>query len=101
MNYRKLNNRIAEVLLPSECYTYFCLTLKSDFDTLESFVNQDTLAEYSGVDPSTIQRHIAKFTKEGLIEKETETHKKDELIFKKITIPYFMIKISKASLFIG
>ena len=83
MNYRKLNNRIAEVLLPSECYTYFCLTLKSDFNTLESFVNQDTLAEYAGVDLSTIQRHIAKFTKEGLIGKDTETHKKDELIFKK------------------
>ena len=64
MNYRKLNNGIAEVLSPAECYTYFCLTLKSDFKTLESNVKQETLAEYVGISTSTIQRHLAKMCDE-------------------------------------
>lgn len=83
MNYRKLNNRIAEVLSPAECYTYFCLTLKSDFETLVSNVNQDTLAEYVGVSTSTIQRHLAKFEEEGFIWVDRETHKDNKNIFKK------------------
>lgn len=83
MNYRKINNGIAEVLSPSECYTYFCLTLKSDFNTLVSNVKQETLAEYAGVSISTIQRHLAKMDKEGFIWIERETNKKDENIFKK------------------
>lgn len=83
MNYRKLNNRIAEVLSPSECYTYFCLTLKSDYKTLVSNVNQDTLAEYVGVEESTIQRHISKFEDEGLILIDRETKIKNDYIFKK------------------
>lgn len=83
MNYRKLNNRIAEVLSPAECYTYFCLTLKTDFETLVSNVNQDTLAEYVGVSTSTIQRHIAKFDDEGLIWIDRETYKDNGNIFKK------------------
>lgn len=83
MNYRKLNNRIAEVLSPSECYTYFCLTLKSDYETLESNVKEETLAEYAGVSTSTIQRHITKFYDEGLIWIDRETNIKNQLIFKK------------------
>ena len=83
MNYRKLNNGIAEVLSPAECYTYFCLTLKSDFKTLESNVKQKTLAEYVGISTSTIQRHLAKMCDEGFIWIDRDTHKKDENVFKK------------------
>ena len=83
MNYRKLNNGIAEVLSPAECYTYFCLTLKSDFETLESNVNQDTLAEYVGVSTSTIQRHLAKIEEGGFIWVDRKTHKDNKNIFKK------------------
>ncbi len=83
MNYRKLNNRIAEVLSPSECYTYFCLTLKSDYESLESNVKEETLAEYAGVSISTIQRHITKFFDEGLILIDRETNIKNQQIFKK------------------
>ena len=83
MNYRKLNNGIAEVLSPAECYTYFCLTLKSDYETLESNVKQETLAEYVGVSISTIQRHLAKMYDEGFIWIDRDTHKKDENVFKK------------------
>ena len=83
MNYRKLNNRIAEVLSPSECYTYFCLTIKSDYETLESNVKEETLAKFAGVSTSTIQRHISKFFDEGLIWIDRETNMKDQLIFKK------------------
>lgn len=44
MNYRMINNRIADVLSPLEAYTYFCLAIKSDFETFLSNVNQTTLA---------------------------------------------------------
>lgn len=83
MNYRKLNNGIAEVLSPAECYTYFCLTLKSDFETFVSNVNQETLAEFVGVSTSTIQRHLAKFEEGGFIWVGRETHKDNKNIFKK------------------
>lgn len=83
MNYRKLNNGIAEVLSPAECYTYFCLTLKSNFETLESNVNQDTLAKYAGVSTSTIQRHLAKFEEEKFVWIDRETRKDNENVFKK------------------
>lgn len=83
MNYRKLNNGIAEVLSPAECYTYFCLTLKSDYETLESNVKQETLAKYVGVSTSTIQRHLAKMYDEGFIWIDREYRKKDEDVFKK------------------
>ena len=83
MNYRKLNNGRAAVLSPAECYTYFCLTLKSDFETLVSNVNQETLAEFVGVSTSTIQRHLAKFEEEGFICVDRETHKDNKNIFKK------------------
>jgi DNA-binding MarR family transcriptional regulator len=83
MNYRKLNNGIAAVLSPAECYTYFCLTLKSDYETLESNVKQETLAKYVGVSTSTIQRHLAKMYDEGFIWIDRETHKDNENIFKK------------------
>ena len=83
MNYRRINNRIAEVLSPAECYTYFCLTLKSDFETLESNVKQDTLAKFVGASVSTIQRHLYKLHDEGFIWTDTETHKKDGNLFKK------------------
>lgn len=70
MNYRKISSLIADSLKPAEAYTFFCLAMKSDRETLVSYVNQDTLAEYVGVDARTIQRHLKKM--DGLV--TTEIH---------------------------
>ena len=83
MNYRKVNNKIADTLSPLEAYTYFCLTMKSDFNTYLSNVNQSTLAKDVETHQSTVQEHISKFEREGLIWIDREMNRKDDKIFKK------------------
>ena len=83
MNYRKVNNKIADTLSPLEAYTYFCLTMKSDFNTYLSNVNQSTLAKDVEAHQSTVQEHISKFEREGLIWIDREMNRKDDKIFKK------------------
>lgn len=60
MNYRKITEDICGNLTLSEVYTYYCLAMKSDYETLESNVNEDTLAEYVGINKRTVQRHLKK-----------------------------------------
>ena len=83
MNYRKINNRIADTLSPLEAYTYFCLTMKSDFETYHSNVNQISLAETAGVCQSTIQEHITKFEQMGLIMVNRQINRDDDKTFRK------------------
>ena len=65
MNYRKIPQSVADELRPLEAYTYFLLSSKSDYNTLESKVNQSTLAELSDLDIKTIRNHIRKFESKG------------------------------------
>ena len=67
MNYRKIPQSVADELRPLEAYTYFLLASKSDYNTLESKVNQSTLAELSDLDIKTIRNHIRKFESKGII----------------------------------
>ena len=83
MNFRKVNNKIADTLSPLEAYTYFCLTMKSDFNTYLSNVNQSTLAKDVEAHQSTVQEHISKFEREGLIWIDREMNRKGDKIFKK------------------
>ena len=53
MNYRKITQLVADKLSPAEAYTFMCLASKSDYATLESSVNQDTLTKIvDGIFPS-------------------------------------------------
>lgn len=72
MNYRRITEKIADKLNLSESYTFYCLAMKSDFNSLESHVMQETLAKVVGVDVSTIQRHLYKFKEEGLVDIESK-----------------------------
>lgn len=72
MNYRKVNNHVAESLSLKEAHTYFGLLMKSDFNTGISYVKEETLADYLGIARSTVSEHIRKMEKEGLIEIETK-----------------------------
>lgn len=67
MNYRKITSRITGILSLPETYTFYCMALKSDFETMESFVNEETLAELEGLNLRTIQRHISKMKSAHLI----------------------------------
>ena len=67
MNYRKIPQSVADELRPLEAYTYFLLASKSDYNTLESKVNQSTLAELSGLDIKTIRNHLNKMESKGII----------------------------------
>ena len=94
MNYRKITQLVADKLNLSEAYTFMCLASKSDYNTLESSVNQDTLTMVvDGISEikdekkfknriRTIQNHLYKFKKENLIDIKTEQHNGDKGAFK-------------------
>ena len=75
MNYRKIPQAVADKLRPLEAYVYLALASKSDYETDESNVNEDTLAELTGLRRETISIYITKFDDEGIIKKTTERRK--------------------------
>ena len=82
MNYRKIPQAVADKLRPLEAYVYLALASKSDYETEESSVNEDTLAELTGLRRKTISIYITKFDKERIIKKITECRKGDSGAFK-------------------
>ena len=81
MNYRKIPQAVADKLRPIEAYVYLLLASKSDYNTNESNVNEDTLAEQTGLRRETISIYITKFDNEGIIKKTTERRKGDNGTF--------------------
>ena len=47
--YRKISEKIAGKLKLKEAYLFYCLALKSDFNTYQSHIKQESLAEFYGV----------------------------------------------------
>lgn len=61
-SYRKITEKIAGCLKPKEAYLFYCLALKSDYVTYESYVEQKTLAEFYGIkDDDLIREWLYKF----------------------------------------
>ena len=81
MNYRKIPQAVADKLSPLEAYVYLVLASKSDYERDESNVNEDTLAELTGLRRETISKYICKFDKERIIKKITERRKGDSGAF--------------------
>ena len=81
MNYRKIPQAVADKLRPLEAYVYLALASKSDYETDESNVNEDTLAELTGLRRETISKYITKFDNERIIKKITERRKGDSGAF--------------------
>ena len=81
MNYRKIPQAVADKLRPLEAYVYLALASKSDYETDESNVNEDTLAELTGLRRETISKHICEFDKKRIIKKITERRKGDSGAF--------------------
>ena len=74
MNYRKIDQRVQQ-LTTKEAFTYFCLSLKSDYNTYESHIKQKSLLEFLGeqglkISEETLRRYIRKFEQVGLVETE-------------------------------
>lgn len=82
MNYRKIPQAVADKLRPIEAYVYLLLASKSDYNTNESNVNEDTLAEKANLRRETISKYIKIFDKKGIIKKITERKKGDRGTFK-------------------
>jgi DNA-binding MarR family transcriptional regulator len=57
------------------------LASKSDYETNESNVNEDTLAELTGLRREIISKHICEFDKKRIIKKITERRKGDSGAF--------------------
>lgn len=66
--YRKTTEKIAGCLKPKEAYLFYCLALKSDFETYDSYIEQKTLAKEYGIeDDDLIREWLYKFQSCGLI----------------------------------
>lgn len=67
-SYRKITEKIAGCLKPKEAFLFYCLALKSDYETYESNIEQKTLAEFYGIkDDDLIRKWLYMFQDCGLI----------------------------------
>ena len=68
IQYRKITELLAGRLKPKEAYLFYCLALKSDFLTNESYITQDSLAKFYGIkDVDQIREWLYKFQSKGLL----------------------------------
>lgn len=68
IQYRKITELIAGRLKPKEAYLFYCLALKSDFITNESYITQDSLAKFYGIkDVDQIREWLYMFQSKGLL----------------------------------
>lgn len=68
IQYRKITELIAGRLKPKEAYLFYCLALKSDFITNESYITQDSLAKFYGIkDVDQISKWLYEFQSKGLL----------------------------------
>lgn len=67
MNYRKITEHLLGKLNFNETYLFYVLSFKSDYNTYESHVLQETLAELVKSKVDTISKSVNKFQNEGLL----------------------------------
>lgn len=68
IQYRKITELIAGRLKPKEAYLFYCLALKSDFITNESYITQESLAKFYGIkDVDHIREWLYMFQSKGLL----------------------------------
>jgi len=67
MNYRMINNHVAEDLILSETYTYMELAKKSDYITHKSFIKESTLSDLAELCVNQTRDHLKKMDNIGLI----------------------------------
>lgn len=66
--YRKITAKMAGKLKPKEAYLFYCLALKADLKTYESYIKQETLAHEYGInDTDQISDWLYKFQSCGLL----------------------------------
>jgi hypothetical protein len=66
--YRKITEKMAGKLKPKEAYLFYCLALKADLKTYESYIKQETLAHEYGInDTDQISDWLYKFQSCGLL----------------------------------
>lgn len=67
--YRKITEKIAGKLKLKEAYLFYCLALKSDFNTYQSHIKQESLAEFYGVKKTdNVREGLYKFQSCGLMQ---------------------------------
>ena len=68
IQYRKITELLAGRLKPKEAYLFYCLALKSDFITNESYITQESLAKFYGIkDVDQIREWLYMFQSKGLL----------------------------------
>lgn len=94
MNYRRITEMIGNHLNLTEAYTYFCLAIKSDRESLFSKIKQENLAKYisdngytdkDSISVWTVRDHLKKFKDCGLITRDTKTTVKGMQVTKQNT----------------
>jgi len=92
MNYRKITDTIRQKLKPKEAYTFLGLVFKSDYESYESSVNEETLADFLKIPRDRVIDHIEKFTDTDLIYKEQKQYGfRKKNYYKVNTDHYFLV----------
>ena len=66
--YRKISKNMAGKLKPKEAYLFYCLALKANLKTYESYIKQKTLAKEYGIkDVDQIREWLYNFQSKGLV----------------------------------
>jgi len=72
--YRRITEKIAGKLDTLEAYLFYCLALKSNYETMESHIKQETLTAFYGIKKvDQIGEWLKKFEELGLIKIWTTT----------------------------
>lgn len=95
MNYRKITENIRQKLKPKEAYTFLGLVFKSDYESYESSVNEQTIAEFLKIPRDRVVDHINKFTKSDLIHKEQKVYGLRKKNYYKISTDHYFLVTDK------
>lgn len=92
MGFRLIPASRMRGLTANEAYTYFCLLIKSDFDTYISHVKLNTLSELTGIkEAEYISKHInTLISKDLILSKDKQRHLGNKGIFD--TCTYYLYK---------
>lgn len=95
MNYRKITENIRQKLKPKEAYTFLGLVFKSDYESYESSVNEQTLADFLKIPRDRVIDHIDKFTQTGLVDKDQKRYGLTKKNYYQINTEHYFLVTNK------
>lgn len=95
LNYRKITDTIRQKLKPKEAYTFLGLVFKSNYETYESSVNEQTLADFLKIPRDRVVDHIDKFSRTGLVHKDQKEYGKIKKNYYQVSTEHYFLVTDK------